>query len=950
MKDIAETAKRHLCPLTPRVHLKNLDPATIDRHLHGSVAYVADMDIPSTSRNVPVMESSLSQCNQILSNEICQLLKDIWDDTSADMKTITDMALSNAPLPDIMNLMDKYIINIAAHNNRINTNKRDKRVKKLHKKLKGNRAKNRASNFANIQKLYTTNPSQVAEHILSDAPLNATETPSMDIFTNHYNNIFAHKDLGWAPRQHSIDKTIDIFYPISLLEIHGELRKLKESAPGIDGINRDQLRGMPRADLCALLNIIWGLKHLPPVLRKNRTALIPKSGNLMDPKQWRPITVSSRILRLLNKIIVSRLEDEVKVSHSQRGFTRTDGIMANSTILQTLIRTMRNAARPFTILSIDLAKAFDRVSVPSIVDALSRRGVDSHTIGYIQDTYRDATTILECHGAKSDPIPINRGVKQGDPMSGFLFNLVLDDLLKKLANREGVNVSGANVVALAFADDIVVAAPSPAVMQSHIRVIETFFARHCFEVNVGKCAAFQFLSVPGTKRLVVQTKSLLRIQGQPIPTVGVSSQLKYLGHKYTYMGVKSPTPANLEEMLSRLSKSPLKPWQKLNILQRYLIPRIHHGMQTMDVTKKKLAYMDRCILKFVKGTLHLPVTTPTAFIHAPLKSGGLGIPSLVLHISSVYCRRLERLAIRGDQETQLIFQSPVVQQIINKLKRMLVPINTLTRNAVHNYWSQQLHKCALGAGLKLMSAGTSAWLYSPPQFWTGKDYIGAVNLRIGLLPTKGAPYMTDTDCRNPSCAGTRESLYHVLQRCPVTHYERINRHDNINKTIRNSITKTGIKCEEAPRLTVNANRYVPDLIAVKGDKAYIIETTVVYETKPASIENAYKIKKDKYDTPEIKQKIKHTYRVSSVQVMPFVVGARGCWPTCNDIIISEFSLPRGLRAVICTLSLQWGVSIHRSFMRTVWRQASRPYDPGIARRGAVGNKYCNRGNMKALNT
>lgn len=81
--------------------------------------------------------------------------------------------------------------------------------------------------------------------------------------------------------------------------------------------------------------------------------MIPKSGDLRDPKQWRPITVSSRILRHLNKIIVLRLENEVKLFHSQRGFTRTDGIMANSTILQTLIRTMRNAAKPFILLSID---------------------------------------------------------------------------------------------------------------------------------------------------------------------------------------------------------------------------------------------------------------------------------------------------------------------------------------------------------------------------------------------------------------------------------------------------------------------------------------------------------------------------------------------------------------------------------------------------------------------
>lgn len=49
-----------------------------------------------------------------------------------------------------------------------------------------------------------------------------------------------------------------------------------------------------------------------------------------------------------------------------------------------MIRAMRNSAKPFTILSIDLSKAFDRVSEISIIDALARRGVDAHTIQYIE--------------------------------------------------------------------------------------------------------------------------------------------------------------------------------------------------------------------------------------------------------------------------------------------------------------------------------------------------------------------------------------------------------------------------------------------------------------------------------------------------------------------------------------------------------------------------------------
>ncbi|CAK9816214.1 Retrovirus-related Pol polyprotein from type-1 retrotransposable element R2 (Fragment) [Anthophora plagiata] len=569
---------------------------------------------------------------------------------------------------------------------------------------------------------------------------------------------------------------------------------------------------------------------------------------------------------------------------------------------------------------------FDRDGTQSVREVSRRVGVSRSTVhqllqdedfffwGYLKtavyerpvQTREEAniTTVLECHGKRSEPLQIKRGVKQGDPMSGFLFNLTIDNLLRKLNQRNGLKIGESNVVALAFADDIVIAAPTPTEMQAHINIIEKFFEHHGLEANVEKCTALQTLSVPGTKRLVVQTKPLLKISNRPVPVLCTANQLKYLGHKYTYSGVKAPSPSNMEEMIARLAKSPLKPWQKLNVLQRYLIPKLHHGMQTIDVTKKKLQHIDRTIIKFVKATLHLPKTTPTAFIHAPLRGGGLGIPALSLHIPAVYLRRLERLSIRGDSETKSALQTPVIQTTLTKLRRMLRDVNLAKKSAVQTFWTEQLHSSGLGAGLRATTPGVSSWIYDPPPVWKGRDYIGAINLRIGLLPTRGAPYMKHTDCRNASCAGTRETLYHILQRCPVTHYNRINRHDNINKTLKESIQKKGHKCEEAPRINTQSDRYIPDLIAIHEDTAYIIETTVSYESKSNSISNAYAIKKEKYSKPEIAQKVKNMYNTSEVVVMPFVVGARGSWVASNDAITQTFNLPRGLRETICRAALQ----------------------------------------------
>ncbi|NXT45332.1 PO21 protein, partial [Pelecanoides urinatrix] len=77
--------------------------------------------------------------------------------------------------------------------------------------------------------------------------------------------------------------------------------------------------------------------------------------------------------------------------------------------------------------------------------------------------------------AKTDPINIRSGVKQGDPMSPLLLNLALDPLLCKLETEgKGFHHGGFQVTAMAFADDLVLLSDSWDGMQYNIQILETF--------------------------------------------------------------------------------------------------------------------------------------------------------------------------------------------------------------------------------------------------------------------------------------------------------------------------------------------------------------------------------------------------------------------------------------------------------------------------------------------
>ena len=121
-------------------------------------------------------------------------------------------------------------------------------------------------------------------------------------------------------------------------------------------------------------------------------------------------------------------------------------------------------AQPLSLVFIDVKKAFDSINHGAIYQALKSAGVPMLLVNYIKDLYSTSKTRIVSGPTVSSPVAVNRGVKQGDPMSPFLFNLVLDTCLGKLEG--GVQLSETLKLShIAFADDVVLLAPRMDLLQ-----------------------------------------------------------------------------------------------------------------------------------------------------------------------------------------------------------------------------------------------------------------------------------------------------------------------------------------------------------------------------------------------------------------------------------------------------------------------------------------------------
>lgn len=120
---------------------------------------------------------------------------------------------------------------------------------------------------------------------------------------------------------------------------------------------------------------------------------------------------------------------------------------------------------------------------------------------------------------------------------------------------------------------------------------------------------------------------------------------KYLGLKVDpWTGFSNPLLSEkLNMWLERLKKAPLKPSQKLTMLNVYTVPRIIY-MADHTETKKSLSSLDNNIRNMVKQWLHLPVDTCNGFIYARTRD----VTKLSSLIPSIQARWLHRIAYSDD--------------------------------------------------------------------------------------------------------------------------------------------------------------------------------------------------------------------------------------------------------------------------------------------------------------
>ena len=201
--------------------------------------------------------------------------------------------------------------------------------------------------------------------------------------------------------------------------------------------------------------------------------------------------------------------------------------------------------------------------------------------------------------------------------------MVINEALASQRDPVGVDVQGVKVSALAFADDLVLCASTAEGLQCSVNNILAYLKGSGLRANPGKCCKLSLGVDKKAQKWFVSTSITLSVDGVSVPSIGPEDAYKYLGILVGPDGKRQSYGSILEDGISNLTRAPLKPHQRLELLVNHLIPRLVLG----KVYRTQLSRMDRRIRLAARSWLKLPSDVPDAMLYSHIKDGELGIPN-----------------------------------------------------------------------------------------------------------------------------------------------------------------------------------------------------------------------------------------------------------------------------------------------------------------------------------
>ena len=324
------------------------------------------------------------------------------------------------------------------------------------------------------------------------------------------------------------------------------------SVVGINSqICKDLLLYMPDCFLQIFLTSI-NTGIFPTDWAKGTITILPKSGTLSDPSNWRPITQTSIFAKIFEKIIYQRtlqyITDNSVLTKYQYGFMKGKSTQHAIFDFTKYVYSNLNHKKLIGGVCLDVAKAFDCLNHDILLYKMQKIGFTDGTIDWFR-SYLTRSQVVKYNDNLSTVKNVKTGIGQGTILGPLLFIFYINDVIA-VTNSLKINM---------YADDCILYCSGndwnrmKLKMQPELDSLQSWFTHNRLKLNTNKSNVLLIGS--RSKLSKVDYANTLSIDARPLKFVD----------KYKYLGTSLDKEMTLSNVLADIKKSVLN---KLFILRK----------------------------------------------------------------------------------------------------------------------------------------------------------------------------------------------------------------------------------------------------------------------------------------------------------------------------------------------------------------------------------------------
>ncbi|KAF3781707.1 retrotransposable element ORF2 protein [Nymphaea thermarum] len=308
----------------------------------------------------------------------------------------------------------------------------------------------------------------------------------------------------------SIPKVTDsdneqLLRPILEEEVYAVVWSLdKDSAAGLDGFPNyfyQECWPMVSADVVKAVKDFFSTGKIVKSINETMICLIPKRENTKKVDDYRPISLCNTIYKIITKVIVNRMRGILGriINANQVAFSKGRHIHDNILWVNETFNSKDFWEKGGCCLKLDLMKAYDRVSWIFLENSMKFLGFHPRWIDRLMQCITSVSYRVFVNGRMGKKFHGRHGLRQGDPLSPYLFLIVMEmlnrritkDIISKRILLSKIRCVRLKSCAMMFADDVILLVKATKGSISAIKVILVDFDRLAgMKVNKQKSEIF----------------------------------------------------------------------------------------------------------------------------------------------------------------------------------------------------------------------------------------------------------------------------------------------------------------------------------------------------------------------------------------------------------------------------------------------------------------------------